>query len=250
MHLLDPRGKLVAVVFLIVSIFAANTFSGLFFLLAVAASMYLLVRIPAGYLVRGLKPVMVIAVLSLFLHFFFTKGGAVLIRWGPFTIEQDGLILGIFTVMRLGLLVSFTMLITLTTTPLSLAGALEYFLRPLSYLKLPGPEIALILTIALRFIPTLMEESDRIIKAQMARGADFEGGNIFRRARSLIPVIVPLFVSAFRRADDLAVAMESRCYRVGARRTRMHELTFTLRDFLAVAAAALLAAAMLWIALT
>ena len=231
MHFLDPRAKLIALLFFIAAIFTVNTLPGFMPFVAFIVFLYAVTHVPFRFFFRGLRPVLYIAVLTLILHLLFTGGGEVLWRYGALTIEAAGVETGLFTVFRLMLLVFFTMLVTLTTTPLSLTAGLEYFLRPLKYLRVPVSDIAMILTIALRFIPTLIEESQRIVKAQMARGADFERGNIFRRIRFLVPVIVPLFISAFRRADELAVAMESRCYRVGIKRTRMFELVFKPRDY-------------------
>ena len=164
----------------------------------------------------------------------------VLLRLGPVTVESQGVVQGLFIVGRLVIIVLATMLVTLTTTPLNLTYGLESFLKPLRLVKVPVAEIAVIMTIALRFIPTLMEESQRIMKAQEARGADFESGSLWRRARAMTPLIVPLFVSAFRRADELALAMEARGYRVGAERTRMHQDPVTARDWLALLFLALL----------
>ena len=152
---------------------------------------------------------------TLVIHFFFTKGGTVLLRLGPVTIETEGIYYGFFMVIRIVFLVVATSLLTLTTSPIALTDGLEYLMKPFSRIGVPAHEIAMMMTIALRFIPTLMEESEKIMKAQMARGADFESGNVYQRAKSLVPLLVPLFVSSFRRADDLAVAMEARCYRGG-----------------------------------
>ncbi len=234
LHRLDPRAKLLGLLILIATLFLIRTFSGffyfsLFFLLAFISS-----QLPWRYFLRGLKPVFYIIVFTLILHFLFTKGGRVFWRLGALTIEENGVYLGSFMTLRLVLLVVTTLLVTLTTSPIAFADGIEFLLRPLKIFKVPGHEIAMMMTIALRFIPTLMEESDKIRKAQMARGADFESGNIFRRARNLVPLLVPLFVSAFRRADELAVAMESRCYRGGENRTKMRQQKITGLDFLGV----------------
>ena len=241
-HYLDPRAKLLALFLFIASIFTIDDMRAFIPLILLVLILYAIAGVPYRFLLRGIRPIFYIAGLTLVLHFFFTAGGEVWFRYGVITVEAYGVHQGVFTVLRLLLLVFVTVLATLTTTPLSLTGAMEYFLRPLGYLRVPVSDLAMILTIALRFIPTLMEESERIVKAQMARGANFGSGNILRRIRLLVPVIVPLFVSAFRRADELAVAMDSRCYRVGRRRTRMREFRFQRRDYVAVAFSLLLLA--------
>ncbi len=235
MHQLDPRAKLLALFMFIAAIFIVKAWEAFIPFVLLVIALYLAAHVPFRYFLRGIRPIIYIIVLTSVLHIFFTGGGEVLFRYGVITVEAAGVELGLFTIIRLMLLVFFTMLVTLTTTPLSLTEGLERFLWPLKYLKVPVAEIAMILNIALRFIPTLMEESERIVKAQMARGADFGQGNILRRIKFLVPVIVPLFVSAFRRADELAVAMESRCYRAGAKRTRMNELKFGKQDYGTVA---------------
>lgn len=246
LHRLDPRFKLLALLFILVALFLLNTFAGLIALLLFAAVLALLSRVPLRSLLRGLRPILYIVAFTLVIYFFFTKGGVVWLRLGPVTVESVGVIQGLFVTARLAGLVFLTLLLTLTTTPLSLTHGLEFFMRPFQYLGLPVSETALVMSIALRFIPTLMEESQRLMRAQMARGADFESGGIFRRAKSLVPLIVPLFVGAFRRADELAVAMEARAFRVGARRTSLYEARAAARDWAALAfAAAVLAAAVL-----
>lgn len=239
MHRLDPRTKLMALLLFIVAIFTINRLLLFVPFFLVVVLLYARSRIPFRYLLKGLRLIIYIIMLTLILHIFFTRGGQVLFRYGPVTIESVGVELGLFTVFRLILLVLFTMLVTLTTTPLALTGGMEFFLRPLKYLKVPVSEIAMILTIALRFIPVLMEESERIVRAQIARGADFKQGNIFKRIRFLVPVMVPLFVSAFRRADELAIAMESRCYRIGGKRTSLHERRFGRPDYGVITVSAL-----------
>ncbi len=233
-HSLDPRSKLAALIFIIMAIFSVTNI--LYYIPFILALMiiYRSGRIPMLFFLRGIRPVTYIAVITFIIHLFFTKGGEVLLRAGVLTVEWEGLSTGVFTVSRLMLLVFFTMIVTLTTTPLSLTAGLEFFLRPLKYLKVPVGDIAMILTISLRFIPTLIEESGRIVKAQKARGLDFEDKDIFTKIRYLVPIVVPLFISAFRRADELAVAMEARCYRAGEKRTAMHQLRCTSRDYAVV----------------
>ena len=245
MHRLSPRFKLIVLLFFLVILFWLKTFTGLGGLILFLLVLTALSGVPYLYLLRGLRPVTYIIIFTLVIYFFFTKGGVVLLRAGPVTVESAGVIEGLFITARLVGLVLMTLLVTLTTTPLALTHGLELFLKPFKYIGLPVAEVAMIMTIALRFIPTLMEESQRLMRAQMARGADFETGNILRKAKNLTPLIVPLFVGAFRHADELAVAMEARGFRVGARRTRMHEDRAAARDWAALALAALLLAAVI-----
>lgn len=231
LHRLDPRFKLLSLLVILIALFALQTYAGLTALILLAVSLYALAGIPYGYLLRGLRPILYIVLFALIIYFFFTKGGVVLLRIGFITVESEGVEQGVFVVARLIALVFFSLLLTLTTTPLSLTYALGTFLKPLQRFGFPSEEVAMIMAIALRFIPTLLEESQRLMRAQMSRGADFAGGSIFRRARSMVPLIVPLFVSAFRRADDLALAMEARGYRIGAKRTRMYEAKVSFQDW-------------------
>lgn len=245
LHRLDPRAKLLGLLILIAALFFIKTFHGFFYFSLFFLSAFISSRLPWRYFLRGLKPVLYIIIFTLILHFLFTKGGRVIWRFGVLTIEENGVYLGSFMTLRLVLLIVTTLLVTLTTSPIAFADGIEFLLRPLRVFRVPGHEIAMMMTIALRFIPTLMEESDKIRKAQMARGADFESGNIFRRARNLVPLLVPLFVSAFRRADELAVAMESRCYRGGENRTKMRQRKVTALDYLGVVTACSIAVAII-----
>lgn len=235
-HHLNPRMKLLSLLLILALLFSLQSYSGLVVLFFIALILITTTRVPFRYFLRGLRPVFYIALFALIIYFFFTSGGVVLLRVGFITVESEGVREGIFIILRLVTLVLFSLLLTLTTTPLSLTYGLSYFLRPLRYIGLPTEEVAMIMAIALRFIPTLMEESQRLMRAQVSRGADFESGSIFRRAKSLVPLIVPLFISAFRRADELALAMEARGYRIGARRTRMYEDAIVPRDWLVLAA--------------
>lgn len=232
LHNLDPRIKLLSLFVLMVALFLVRTFWGFIIFGAFILTIFFIARLPWRYFLRGLRPVFYIVFFTLILHFLFTNGGRVYWRFGPLSVEEAGVYMGTFMTLRLVLLVITTLLITLTTSPISFADGIEFLLRPFRRLGIPGHEIAMMMTIALRFIPTLMEESDKIRKAQMARGADFETGNIFRRARNLVPLLVPLFVSAFRRADELAIAMEARCYRGGENRTKMRKLHTGPLDYL------------------
>lgn len=246
-HQLNPRFKILALLMLLVLLFSLKTYAGMIGLLSIAIILITAAKVPFRYFLRGLRPILYIIIFALIIYLFFTKGGVVLLRIGFITVESEGVIEGFFVITRLISLVLLSLLVTLTTTPLSLTYAMGYFLKPLRYLGLPTEEVAMIMALALRFIPTLMEESQRLMRAQVARGADFESGSIFRKAKNMIPLIVPLFISAFRRADDLALAMEARGYRLGARRTRMYEDVIALRDWAAlVFVLVLLAAAMVF----
>ena len=244
-HLLDPRTKLLATIALIVIVFVSQGFSGLLligaFVLAAAAS----TGIHLKYLIRGLKPIFFIIVFTFLLNLFFQSGGRELFHFWILRVTEGGLRLAGFMALRLILLVLSSQLLTLTTSPISLTDGLETLFRPLEVIHFPAHEIAMMMSIALRFIPTLMDEADKIMKAQKARGANFETGNIIARAKAMVPLLVPLFVGAFRRAEELALAMDARCYRGGAGRTRMKRLHFGKRDVLGALAIALLLAAVI-----
>ncbi|MDR3592175.1 MAG: energy-coupling factor transporter transmembrane component T [Negativicutes bacterium] len=234
-HRLDPRTKLLGTLIFIGSIFLAESYPAygvlcLYAVLAIATA-----RIPPRMVFRSLRPLWVIIVLTMLIHLFSTPG-TVLYRVGPLTITAEGIRQGALMTFRLVFLIVMSSLLTFTTSPIVLTDGIERLLKPFRRIGLPAHELAMMMTIALRFIPTLLEETDRIMKAQMARGADFAQGNILRRAKSMVPLLVPLFISAFRRADELAVAMEARCYRGGENRTRMKELHFSPRDLAAAAA--------------
>lgn len=229
MHDMDPRFKIIASILFIASLFMVTTFSGyawviLFLALAIKVS-----RVPFAYIVRGLKPIMMIILFAFGLNIFFTPGKE-LLHIGFLTVTHEGLRQAFFMATRLVLLIIGTSMLTLTTSPIELTDGIEACLNPFKRFGVPAHELAMMMTIALRFIPTLLNETDKIMKAQMARGADFESGNLISRAKSLIPLLVPLFISAFRRADELAMAMEARCYRGGVGRTRMKQLHYTKLD--------------------
>ncbi|PKM80799.1 MAG: transporter [Firmicutes bacterium HGW-Firmicutes-13] len=233
LHRLDPRMKIILILLYVVIIFLIRTFYGFLFLGIIT---YLFIKsshIPIGNFLKSLKPVFIIISFTLVLHAVFTKGGVLLFSLGFLTIESQGVITGIFMTLRLILLVITTSLLTLTTSPISLTDGIEYLLSPFKKIGIPAHEMAMMMTISLRFIPILIMESDKIMKAQLARGADFSEGGITQRARNLVPIIVPLFVSAFRRADELATAMEARCYRGGEKRSRLYKLQYTRTDFYA-----------------
>lgn len=244
-HRLDPRTKLLGMIAYIVVIFlikeiwifsAAVLFLGLVICLA---------KIPLSYVLRSLKPLRFILVFMFLINIFVIQSGQELWSFWIFTITTGGIRQAVYITLRLGLLVVGTSLMTLTTTPISLTDGLESLLSPLKRLHFPAHELAMMMTIALRFIPTLLEEADKIMKAQLARGADFESGSLMKRAKAMVPILVPLFISAFRRADELSMAMESRCYHGGEGRTRMHVLQYSQGDAVSALVMALFLAAVL-----
>ena len=239
-HRLDPRTKLILMMAYIVAVFLVKDMWIFLFAALYAIGVTLLSGVPLSYLVRSLKPLKFILIFMFIINLLVTSTGEVLIDWWIIRITTGGVRQAVFITIRLVLLVSGTSLMTLTTTPISLTDGLERLMMPLSRFKFPAHELAMMMTIALRFIPTLLEEADKITKAQTARGADFESGGIIERAKSMVPVLVPLFVSAFRRADELAMAMESRCYHGGEGRTRMTVLKYRGRDAWAFVSMALL----------
>lgn len=235
-HRLDPRTKIAAVTMLMVTIFLVRDFWGYGLLTLFLLGVVGLSQIPLGYVLRGLRPVLFLLLLTIILNVFFSgiQDGAVLFTIRGYAIPREAAVRAVFIGYRLIALVVVTSLLTFTTSPMELTDGIERLLRPFRRIGVPAHELAMMMTIALRFIPTLLEETEKIMKAQMARGAEFERGNVFRRARALVPVLVPLFVSAFRRADELALAMEARCYRGGEQRTRMKQLRFAARDAIAL----------------
>ena len=232
-HRLDPRTKILAVLFYMVMVFLAASPLSYGILIAFIVLGAALAKLPAGLLLRSIKPLWIIILLTMVIHFV-TDPGEVLWQWKFLTITKEGIVLGVKMSLRLVLLLLVSSLMTFTTSPIVLTDGIESLLRPFKKIGVPAHELAMMMTIALRFIPTLLEETDRIMKAQTARGANFTSGSIMQRGRNMIPLLVPLFVSAFRRADDLATAMEARCYRGGEGRTRMHELAYTFRDTIAM----------------
>ena len=230
LHRMDPRAKILLTIAMIAAVFAAGTWLGYVMLFAFAFAAIRISGVGMKFVLRGLKPIFVIVVLTFLINIFFTTGGTSLVHWKFINITDKGLYAATRMALRLILLVLVTQLLTLTTSSIALTDAIEALLKPLSKIGFPAHEMAMMMSIALRFIPTLVEETDKIMKAQQARGADFESGNLIQRARALLPLLVPLFVSAFRRADELAMAMEARCYRGGQNRTRMKSLHFTKLD--------------------
>ncbi|WP_097677465.1 energy-coupling factor transporter transmembrane component T family protein [Anaerosalibacter sp. Marseille-P3206] len=232
-HRLDPRVKIIISFAFIISLFFINKFYPYLLVLGLILTIIKLSGVPIKYVVKGLKPLTFIILITFFINLFMTKG-VELFNIGPLTVTEEGLRQATFMALRLIFLIMGTSLLTLTTSPISLTDGIEKLLSPLKVIGLPAHELAMMMTIALRFIPTLLEETDKIMKAQMARGADFESGNILNRAKNLVPLLVPLFVNAFRRADELAMAMEARCYRGGDNRTRLNEIKMVKHDYVAL----------------
>jgi energy-coupling factor transport system permease protein len=243
LHELDARAKILGTTALAVGLFLVDSVAGL---LVVAAAIIVLVaasRVPPDAFFRLLRPVALIVALTVVFQVFFSREGMTLVEWGFLEVHEGGLWMGLFLALRILLLVSAAVLLTTTTAPVALADGIEDLLSPLKKLRFPAHEVAMMMAIALRFIPTLHEEAQKITKAQAARGADLSEGGLLRRVRATLPVLIPLTVGAFRRADELAEAMESRGYRGGEGRTRYRELRFRARDALALAATALVVAA-------
>ncbi len=241
-HRLDPRTKILLTVAMIVAVFMVKTMVGYGLILGFMYFVSRLSNIPFKMLMKGVKPLRFILILTFLLNLFFNNGATMLIEWGFLKISYEGLSTAVHYSLRLVFLVLGTSLMTLTTSPIALSDGIEMLLSPLKKIHFPAHELAMMMSIALRFIPTLMEEADKIMKAQMARGADFESGNLLARAKAMVPLLVPLFVSAFRRAGDLAMAMESRCYHGGENRTRLRVLKITRNDWFAAAGVAVLIA--------
>ena len=242
-HRLDPRTKLIVLVVYIVALFLAVNWVSYALMAAFLVLCIKISTIPAKSFIRGMKPLLMILIFTGVLNLFFTTDGKVLVDFWVITITTAGLQRAIFMVVRILLLICGTFLLTYTTSPISLTDGLEALMNPLKKIKVPVHELSMMMCIALRFIPTLIEETDKIMSAQKARGADFESGTLMEKAKALIPILVPLFISAFRRADELATAMECRCYQGGEGRTKMKLLRYTLWDFEAFGVAAVVLAA-------
>jgi len=241
-HKLDPRTKLIMTTVYLVAVFTANSLITLGLVAVFLTMMICVSRVKLRQLVRGLRPLLFILVLTSLINVFYTPGEPIFTIW-RLTVTWEGIIQGGILIARIGMMVMGTFILTYTTAPMNLADGLEKLMGPLKRIRVPVHELSMIMNIALRFIPTLIEETDKIMSAQKARGADFDTGNIVKRAKALLPLLVPLFISAFRRADELATAMESRCYHGGEGRTRMRQLQFEGRDALtAVIGAVFLAA--------
>ena len=240
-HRLDPRTKILATFIYIVAIFFADTPLSYGILSAFAAVVIMISRLSWLLVLKSLKPIWIIVIITMLIHMFTAPGEHIVFAWKYFSVTQEGLDLGMKMAVRLVLLLLFSSVLTFTTSPIVLTDGIENLLRPFKCVGVPAHELAMMMTIALRFIPTLLEETDRIMKAQTARGADFGSGNMVERMKNMLPLLVPLFISAFRRAEELAIAMEARCYRGGEGRTRMHELSFTGKDYVSLILVILLA---------
>lgn len=238
-HRLDPRIKILLTALYIVMLFLPNGFLGLGLGAIYLIIAFLLSGIPVKMMLKSIKPILPIIIFTGLLNLFFLDGGTVLLSLGFIKITSEGIHTMLFMAIRIIFLICGTSLLTYTTSPITLTDAIERILSPLQKIKIPAHEIAMMMTIALRFIPTLIEETDKIMSAQKARGADLESGSFLQRAKALIPILIPLFVSAFRRAEELALAMECRCYHGGEGRTRMRQLKTTRLDYIAIAFTAL-----------
>ena len=232
LHRLDPRVKFVSTLVYIVSLFVFSSWLGYGVAALFLVAMIVLSKVPFGFMIKGLKPIMVLLLITMFFNLVFTPGEVLWSFW-ILKITKEGIRLAIKMGIRLVFLIIGASIMTLTTTPNNLTDGMEKMMGPLKVFKVPVHEVAMMMSIALRFIPILLEETDKIMKAQIARGADFESGNIFKRAKAMVPLLVPLFISAFRRANDLAMAMEARCYRGGEGRTKMKPLVYHKRDYIA-----------------
>jgi len=244
-HRLDPRIKLILTLVYITALFMANGFPAYALMLTVLVTCLSLSKIKPKAAVRGLRPVLIIILITVILNTFFVRGEHILIEYRFIIISREGLFTAVFMAARLMMLIIGTFLLTYTTSPIALTDGLERMLNPLKKIRLPIHELAMMMSIALRFIPALIEETDKIMSAQKARGADFETGGLVKRARAVLPLIIPLFISAFRRSDELATAMESRCYHGGEGRTKMKVLKTAGRDYVALLCGAVIIAAVI-----
>ena len=244
LHRMDPRAKIIGTTIFVVAIFFANTPLAYGIVAAFTIGAMLLSRLPLRLMWNAIKPLWIIIVFTMGIHIFTTPGNSI-ISYGIINITDNGLAMGLQMAARLVFLILFSSLLTYTTSPIRLTDGIEYLLNPFRRIGVPAHELAMMMTIALRFIPTLLDETDRIMKAQSARGADFVTGSIIQRAKNMVPLLVPLFISAFRRADELAIAMEARCYRGGVNRTRMKELSITWVDYVGLGAVFIVTAILL-----
>lgn len=231
-HRMDPRVKLGGTILFIISLFFFKNYAGYVIAALFLGLVIRLSKVPFKFMVKGMKTIVMLMLITVVFNLFLTPGTPLFTIW-KLTITQEGLKMAISMAIRLTLLIIGSSVMTLTTTPNNLTDGMEKMMGPLKIFKVPVHEVAMMMSIALRFIPILLEETDKIMKAQIARGADFESGNIFKRAKAMVPLLVPLFISAFRRANDLAMAMEARCYRGGEGRTKMKPLIYHKRDYIA-----------------
>lgn len=243
-HRLDPRAKLLSTIFFIFVIFLANNWQTYLVLFIFVLTAVLLSEIKMSFFINGIKPMIWLILFTVVLQVLFTGGGEVYFQWGILMVTSQGLMNGVFIFCRFVLIIFMSTLLTLTTMPLSLTDALEYLMRPLTALKVPVYEIALMLSIALRFVPTLMDETEKIMNAQRARGVDFGEGNVFQQMKAIVPLLIPLFVSSFNRAEELATAMEARGYSGGEGRTKFRKLDWSASDTLVMAVFVLITGAL------
>ena len=246
-HRLDPRSKIILTVVYIVGLFCAESFVSYGLMVALLVTGVKVSGVAPKALVKGLKPVLFIICFTAVLNLFYTPG-EILAQFWIFKITKEGIFTAFFMALRISMLIMGTFLLTYTTSPIALTDGLESLLGPLKKVKVPVHELSMMMSIALRFIPTLIEETDKIMSAQKARGADFESGSLLDRAKALVPILVPLFISAFRRADELAIAMECRCYHGGEGRTKLHVLRYQTRDYLVMGSYAVIMASVLTLA--
>lgn len=230
-HRLDARLKLTVTFIYIVSLFIINSFVGYGFAILCLGLVIRASKVPLKFMLKGLKSIIIIILFTVFINLFMTQGETILMQVGFVKITLEGVLLASKMCIRLVMLIIGSSVLTLTTTPIQLTDAIEYILKPFKKIGVPSHEIAMMMTIALRFIPTLLDETDKIMKAQQARGADFDTGNLMQKAKALIPILVPLFISAFRRAEELAMAMEARCYHGDENRTRMNVMQMKSSDY-------------------
>lgn len=232
-HRLDARIKIISTLIYISALFLVDKYIGYVAVTIFLGTVIYISKVPLKFMLKGLKSIIIIVLFTVFINIFLSTGGTVLFQFGFIRITVEGLYLAGIMALRLIFLIIGSSMLTLTTSPIQLTDGIEVLMKPLKKIRVPAHEIAMMMTIALRFIPTLLEETDKIMNAQAARGADFETGNIIKRAKSMVPILVPLFISAFRRADDLAMAMEARCYHGDEGRTRMKQMVMTRNDYIA-----------------
>jgi len=246
LHKLDPRVKIIGTMVFVIALFMTENVLAYTLAAIVLAGIIYASKVPFKFIVKGLKPILFLILFTVSINVLFTKGHYIFSLWG-INISIEGLQSAAFMTSRLIMLIIGSSIMTLTTSPIQLTDGIENLLNPFKKIGLPAHELAMMMTIALRFIPTLLEETDKIMKAQMSRGADFEAKGLTKKAQSLIPILVPLFINAFRRADELAMAMEARCYRGGENRTRMKQLHYLKQDYLSYGLMVLYLAVMFWI---
>ncbi|KGA98285.1 cobalt ABC transporter permease [Alkalihalobacillus alcalophilus ATCC 27647 = CGMCC 1.3604] len=247
LHRLDPRTKIIAAFLLMLLVFLTSNWYGMLLFVGFALFLMWLSHIPFYFLYRGLKPIFILVAFTFLLHLFMTKGGSVWLELGALSVHENGFYQGTFIAVRLISIVAITSLVTLTTSPMQLTDGLEQLLTPLKKVRLPAHEFALMISIALRFIPTFLQEAEKILKAQMARGVDLTSGPWKERIKALIPLLVPLFMSAFKRAEELALAMEARGYQGGEGRTKLRELVWSWRDTISLLSCIALGIVIIWL---